>query len=186
IAWARRVEAISPDRPFLLYVAPGATHSPHHAPKDWIGKFKGRFDMGWDKYREETLDRQKKLGVVPANTKLTARPNGLPAWDSLNPDQKRLYARMMEVFAGYGAHVDYHMGRVVDAVKQLPGAENTLFIYIAGDNGSSAEGGIEVSVNENLFFNRVLEKWLDNLNAIDELVVPRHFNHLPAVCVHWM
>ena len=90
-----RVKSISPDRPFFLYVAPGATHSPHHAPKDWIDRFKGQFDMGWDKYQEETLERQKRLGVVPADTKLTARSPGLPAWDSLNADQKRLYARMM-------------------------------------------------------------------------------------------
>src|SRR6185503_15012247 len=169
IAWARRVKSIAPDRPFFLYVAPGATHSPHQAPADWIAKFKGKFDMGWDKYREETLARQKKLGVVPPDTKLTPRPVGLPAWDSLEADQKRLYAHMMEVFAAYGANCDYHMGRVVDALKKLPGADNTIFIYIAGDNGSSAEGGLEGSVNENLFFNGILEKWQDNLKVMDEL-----------------
>jgi arylsulfatase len=186
IAWVRNVKSIAPDRPFFLYVAPGATHSPHHAPKDWIEKFTGKFDMGWDKYREETLERQKKLGVVPPDTKLTERPEGLPAWDSLNADQKRLYARMMEVFAAYGAHCDYHMGRIVDAVKQLPGADNTIFIYIAGDNGSSAEGGIEGSVNENLFFNGILEKWQDNLKVIDELGGPKHFNHFPSAWAHAM
>ena len=104
IAWVRKVKSIAPDRPFFLYVAPGATHAPHHAPKEWIDKFKGKFDMGWDQYREETFARQKKLGVIPPDTKLTKRSEGLPAWDSLNADQKRLYARMMEVFAGYGAH----------------------------------------------------------------------------------
>jgi len=186
IAWVRRVKAIAPDRPFFLYVAPGATHSPHHAPRDWIAKFKGKFDMGWDKYREETLARQKKLGVVSQDAKLTARPPGLPAWDSLNADQKRLYARMMEVFAAYGANADYNMGRIVDAVKQLPGADNTIFIYIAGDNGASAEGGIEGSVNENLFFNGFVEKWQDNLKVIDELGGPRHFNHFPAGWAHAM
>jgi arylsulfatase len=126
IAWTRKVKSIAPDRPFFLYVAPGATHSPHHAPADWIAKFKGKFDMGWDTYREETLARQKKRGVVPQDTKLTARSAGLPAWDSLAADQKRLYARMMEVFAAYGANCDYHMGRIIDAVKQMPGAENTI------------------------------------------------------------
>jgi arylsulfatase len=186
IAWARKVKSISPERPFFLYVAPGATHSPHHAPKEWIDKFKGKFDTGWDKYREETFARQKKLGVVPANAKLTPRSPGLPAWDSLNADQKRLYARMMEVFAAYGAHADHHMGRVVDAVKQLPGAENTIFIYIAGDNGASAEGGIEGSVNENLFFNGFPEKWQDNLKVIDELGGPKHFNHFPSAWAHAM
>jgi arylsulfatase len=180
ISWVRKVKSIAPDRPFFLYVAPGATHSPHQAPADWIAKFKGKFDGGWDQYREETLARQKKLGVVPADTKLTARPPGLPPWDSLNGDQKRLYAHMMEVFAGYGANADYHMGRIVDAVKQMPDADNTIFIYIAGDNGSSAEGGLEGSVNENLFFNGFVEKWQDNLKVIDELGGPKHFNHFPG------
>jgi arylsulfatase A-like enzyme len=186
IAWLRRVKAISPDRPFLMYVAPGANHSPHHAPKEWIDKFKGQFDMGWDKYREQTLERQKKLGVVPPNTKLTARSEGLPAWDSLNADQKRIYARMMEVFAGFAAHCDYEMGRVVEAVKQLPDADNTLFIYIVGDNGASAEGGIEGSINENLFFNGFPEKWQDNLKAIDDLGGPKYFNHFPSAWAHAM
>ena len=186
IAWVRKVKSISPGRPFFLYVAPGATHSPHHAPQEWIDRFKGKFDMGWDKYREETFERQKQLGVIPASAKLTPRPAGLPAWDSLNTDQKRLYTRMMEVFAAYGAHCDYHMGRVVDTVKQLPGGENTIFIYIAGDNGASAEGGIEGSVNENLFFNGFPEKWQDNLKVIDELGGPKHFNHFPSAWAHAM
>jgi len=140
IAWVRKVKTISPNRPFFLYVAPGATHSPHHAPKEWIDKFKGQFDMGWDTYREETFERQKQLGVIPAHAKLTPRPPGLPAWDALNVDQKRLYARMMEVFAAFGAHCDHHMGRIIEAVQQLPGAENTLFLYIASDNGPAPRG----------------------------------------------
>src|SRR6516165_5715543 len=122
IAWMRNVKSLAPDRPFFLYVAPGATHAPHQAPADWIAKFKGQFDMGWDKYREITLERQKKLGVVPPDTKLTPRPESLPAWDSLNADQKRLYARMMEIFAGFGAQIDYEVGRVLDAVAALPEA----------------------------------------------------------------
>jgi arylsulfatase len=186
IAWARKMKSIAPDKPFFLYVAPGATHAPHHAPKDWIEKYKGQFDGGWDKYREETLARQKKLGVVPQDTKLTERSHGLPAWESLNADQKRLYARMMEVFCAYGAHVDHHMGRVIDAVKQLPDADNTLFVYIAGDNGSSAEGGIEGSLCENMFFNGFPEKWQDNIKAIDELGGPKHFNHFPSAWAHAM
>jgi arylsulfatase len=186
IAWVRKVKSIAPDRPFLLYVAPGATHAPHQVARDWIDKFKGKFDMGWDKYREETIERQKRLGVIPANTKLTERSAGLPAWDILNVDQKRLYARMMEVFAAYGAECDYEMGRIIDAVKQLPDADNTIFIYIAGDNGSSAEGGIEGSINENLFFNGFSEKWQDNLKYIDELGGPKHFNHFPAAWAHAM
>ena len=155
IAWMQKVKVIDPDRPFFLYLAPGATHSPHQAPKEWIDKFKGQFDMGWDRYREMTFERQKKLGVIPASAKLTPRPASLPAWDPLNADQKRLYTRMMEVFAGYGAHVDHEIGRVLDAVAKLPDAANTLIIYIVGDNGSSAEGGPEGSTNENAFFNSI-------------------------------
>jgi arylsulfatase A-like enzyme len=186
IAWARKVKSIAPDRPFFLYVAPGATHSPHQVPNDWIARFKGKFDMGWDKYREETLERQKKLGVVPPDTKLTTRSPGLPAWDSLEADQQRLYAHMMEVFAAYGAECDYEMGRIVDAVKAMPDGDDTIIIYMAGDNGASAEGGLEGSVNENLFFNGFSEKWQDNLKVIDELGGPKHFNHFPAAWAHAM
>jgi arylsulfatase len=180
IAWVHRVKSISPDRPFFLYVAPGATHAPHHAPQEWIDKFKGQFDEGWDKYRQITFERQKKLGVVPADAKLTPLPASLPAWDTLQPEQKRLYSRMMEVYAAYGAHADYHMGRVIDAVKLMPGGENTIFIYVAGDNGASAEGGLEGSINENLLFNGFSEKWQDNVKVIDEIGGPKHFNHFPA------
>jgi arylsulfatase A-like enzyme len=186
IAWVRKVKSIAPDKPFFLYVAPGATHAPHHAPAEWIEKFKGQFDAGWDEYRKDALARQKTLGVVPADTELTARSKGLPAWESLNAEQKRLYARMMEVFAGYGAQCDHEMGRIVDAVKQLPDADNTLIIYIAGDNGSSAEGGLEGSLCENLFFNGIVEKWQDNIEAIDELGGPKHFNHFPSAWAHAM
>src|SRR5262247_4090156 len=169
IAWVRKVKSIAPDRPYFLYVATGATHAPHHTPPEWVAKFKGQFDAGWDVYREQTLERQKKLGVVPKDTQLTERSKGLPAWDSLNADQKRLYARMMEIFAGFGSHVDHEMGRVVDAVKRLPDADNTLIIYIAGDNGASAEGGLEGSVNVNLIDTGSTEKWQDNLKVLDEL-----------------
>lgn len=186
IAWVRQAKSIAPGRPFFLYVATGATHAPHHTPKEWIDKFKGKFDEGWDKYREQTLERQKRLGVVPSDTKLTERSRGLPPWDSLNSDQKRLYARMMEVFAGFAEQCDHELGRVVDAVKQLPDSDNTLIIYIAGDNGASAEGGLEGSLCENLFFNGISEKWQDNIKSIDELGGPKHFNHFPAAWAHAM
>ena len=186
ISWVRNVTSISPERPFFLYVAPGATHAPHHAPKDWIAKFKGQFDTGWDKYREETFERQKKLGVIPANAKLTPRPSNFPAWDTLAPEQKRVYARMMEVFAAFGAHVDHHMGRIVDAVKKLPGGENTLFIYVAGDNGASAEGGLDGSLNANRLFNGLPDRWQDALAAIDDLGGPKYYNHFPAAWAHAM
>ncbi|WP_211596418.1 arylsulfatase [Paracoccus aestuariivivens] len=186
ISWVRKVKTIAPTRPFFLYVATGATHSPHQVPEQWTEPFKGKFDEGWDAYREHTLARQKELGVVPENTDLTVRSAGLPEWASLNDNQKRLYSRMMEVFAGYGANADHEMGRVIEAVKSLPGAENTIFIYIAGDNGSSAEGGLEGSVNENLFFNGFPETWQDNIKVIDELGGPKHFNHFPSAWAHAM
>ena len=186
IAWTRRVTSISPDAPFFLYVAPGANHAPHHAPKEWIDKFKGQYDGGWDKYREETFARQKKLGLIPADAKLTPRSEGLPAWETLNADQKKVYARMMEVFAGFAAHVDHHMGRIVDAVRAMPGGDNTIFVYIAGDNGASAEGGLEGCLNENLYFNNYPERWQDNLKHIDELGGPKWFNHFPAPWAHAM
>jgi len=186
IAWVRQAKAIAPEKPYFLYVATGATHAPHHTPREWIDKFKGKFDGGWDKYREETFARQKKLGVIPEETKLTVRSRGLPAWDSLNADQKRLYARMMEVFAGYAAQCDYELGRVIEACKQLPDADNTLIIYIAGDNGASAEGGLEGSLCENMFFNGFSEKWQDNIKAIEELGGPKHFNHFPSAWAHAM
>mgnify|MGYP000165094174 CR=1 FL=1 len=186
IDWVRKMKSIAPDKPYFLYVAPGATHAPHHAPQEWIDKFKGKFDQGWDKYREETFERQKKLGVIPADTKLTTRSKGLPAWDDLNADQKKLYARMMEVFAAYGAHCDYEMGRIIETVKQLPDADNTLIIYIVGDNGSSAEGGLEGSLSENMFFNGFPEKWQDNIKAYDELGGPKHFNHFTSSWAHAM
>ncbi|WP_165230943.1 arylsulfatase [Aquisphaera insulae] len=186
IDWVRRSTSIAPDKPFFLYVAPGANHSPHHAPQEWIDRFRGKFDDGWDAYREATLRRQIEKGVVPPGTKLTARSEGLPAWDTLSDGQKKVYARMMEVFAGYAAHVDHHMGRVVDAVKQLPGADNTIIIYIVGDNGASAEGGLEGSLNENIFFNGLGEKWEQNLAHIDEIGGPKWFNHFPSAWAHAM
>jgi arylsulfatase len=180
IAWMRREKEIDPARPFFLYVAPSATHSRHMAPKEWIDKFKGQFDMGWDKYREMTMERQKRLGVVPPDTRLTPRPESLPAWDSLNADQKRLYARMMEVFAGFGEQIDYETGRVLDAVAAFPDADNTLVIYIMGDNGASAEGGLDGETNELASFKGVFEDWQSSLKHIDDLGGPKYCNHFPA------
>ena len=186
IEWTRRVTDLAPDKPFFLYVAPGANHAPHHAPREWIDRFQGKFDGGWDAYRAETFARQKKLGIVPADAELTARSAGLPAWDTLSDGQKKVAARMMETFAGFAAHVDHHMGRIVDAVKAMPGGENTIFIYIAGDNGASAEGGLDGSLNENLFFNGVPESWEMALAHIDEIGGPKWFNHFPSAWAHAM
>lgn len=145
ITWLHQHDAVAPDKPFFLYYAAGATHSPHHAPQEWVDKYKGRFDQGWDRLREETFQRQKKLGVIPATAELTPRPNELPAWDSLTPEQKKLMAAQAEVFAGFLAHTDYEIGRILHAIEEEGQSDNTLVLYIVGDNGASAEGGLEGS-----------------------------------------
>ncbi|MBD2427445.1 arylsulfatase [Phormidium sp. FACHB-1136] len=180
INYIRQVNAVSPEKPFLVYLAPGAAHAPHQAPREWIDQFKGQFDMGWDKYREEAFARQKKLGVIPADAQLTPRPAALAAWDSLSPEEQRVYARMMEVFAGFTAHVDHEVGRVVDAIDQIGELDNTLVIYIAGDNGASAEGGFNGLLNEMTFFNGLPEKLEDKVAAIDDLGGPLYYNHFPS------
>ena len=180
IDWLMRVRSIDPQKPFFLYMAPGATHAPHHVTQSYIDRFKGQFDMGWDEYRKQTFERQKRLGVIPADALLTPRPAELPAWESLTADQKKLFSRMMEVFAAFTAQTDEELGRLLEAVQSLPDADNTLIIYIVGDNGASAEGGLVGLVNENSFFNNVPEKLEDNLKVIDELGGPKHFNHFPA------
>jgi len=148
IAWLQMQHALAPSKPWLLYYATGTAHAPHHAPKEWIAKYKGQFDQGWDKIREETLDRQIKLGVVPPGTQLTKRPKEIPAWDSLSVDQKRLYARMMEVYAGALSHADDQIGRVLDAMEQSGQMDNTLVIFMMGDNGASAEGTLQGTTSE--------------------------------------
>ncbi|MEZ6052583.1 MAG: arylsulfatase [Planctomycetaceae bacterium] len=180
IRMMRASKAVAPQRPFFVYFATGATHAPHQVPEEWIAKFKGQFDDGWDAYREETIARQKKLGVVPQDTKLTPRPESLPAWDSLPASEKKVYARMMEVFAGFTAHTDHEVGRVVDAIDAMGELDNTLVIYMAGDNGSSAEGGINGLLNEMTFFNAIPEPLESKLAAINTLGTEKHYNHFPA------
>ena len=135
ISWIRFQQALTPDKPFHMYFATGATHAPHHAPKEYIAKYKGKFDQGWDKLREETLKKQIEIGVVPKGTKLTERPKEIPAWDSLSADQKRLFARQMETFAGFAEHTDHEIGRLVQAIEDMGDLDNTLICYIVGDNG---------------------------------------------------
>lgn len=147
IRWMRNVESSGTGKPFFLYFATGGIHAPIQAPKAWIDQYRGRFDAGWDKLREETFARQKRLGVIPANTKLTPRPAELPAWDSLSPEQKRFSARLMEAYAGFLAHTDAQVGKLVDELKARGEFENTLFIYVVGDNGASAEGTLAGSID---------------------------------------
>ena len=148
VAYIRKHNSISPQRPFFTYYCTGTAHAPHHAPKDWIAKYKGKFDQGWDKVREETLERQKKAGVIPQNTKLTVRNDGAPEWNSLSADQKKLYAHEMEVYAGALSYADYNIGRVIQAVRETGQLDNTIIIYIMGDNGASAEGTQQGTTNE--------------------------------------
>jgi arylsulfatase len=148
IRWLHDQKVQSPDKPFFIYYATGATHSPHHVPKEWADRYKGKFDQGWDKLREETFARQKQLGVIPATAKLTSRDPAFPAWDSLSPEEKKLYARQMEVYAGFQENTDYQVGRVVNEIEEMGLAENTLIIYIWGDNGSSMEGTETGTFNE--------------------------------------
>jgi arylsulfatase len=156
VEWLHAVRAQDPTKPWFLYYSTGATHAPHHVPKKWADKYKGKFDGGWDEYRERTLARQKKLGIVPQDTELSKRPDLFPAWDSLNNAQKKLYARQMEVFAGYSENVDWNVGRLLDAIQETGDLDTTLVIYIWGDNGASMEGTLAGSFNETTFLNGVV------------------------------
>ncbi len=186
INWLRMQHAVAPNKPFFAYYAPGTAHAPHHAPKEWIEKFKGKFDQGWDKQREMTLAKQKAMGIVPENTKLTTRSEGIEAWDSLNADEKKVFAHMMEVYAAALAHADHQMARIVDAIDEMGQLDNTLIIYIQGDNGASAEGSRQGLLNEMTFFNNLKEPFSEVLRRMDELGGPMTFNHYPIGWAHAM
>lgn len=187
IEWIRQQHSLAPGKPFFAYYTPGLCHAPHHAPKEWIAKFAGRFDQGWDKVREETLVRQIRLGVVPPGTTLTPRPEEIPAWDSLTGDQKRLYARMMEVYAASLSFCDHNIGRVLNAVEETGELDNTLVIYIQGDNGASAEGTLQGLANEvGVAANGVEESEQYLLSVIDDLGGPLTYNHYPVGWAHAM
>jgi len=180
IAWMNTQQSLTPDKPFYMYFATGATHAPHHAPKEYADKYKGKFSQGWDKVREETLARQKALGVVPENTVLAPKPADIKDWEKLSADEKRLFERQMEIFAGFAEHTDAQVGRLVTALEERGELENTLFFYIVGDNGSSAEGGMVGLYNENTFFNGVPETLETQLEKIDELGTEHTYNHFAA------
>ncbi|KTG11546.1 arylsulfatase [Haloprofundus marisrubri] len=169
---------VDPDKPFFTYFCPGACHAPHQVPEEWAAKYDGKFDMGWENAREEILERQKELGIVPENTELSPYNEDVPEWDPLSDDEKRLYARMMEVFAGFLEHTDAQIGKVLDYIDELGELDNTLVVLVS-DNGASAEGGPTGSVDENRFFNNVPEDFDENLAAIDDLGGPKYFNHYP-------
>ena len=180
ISWMRTTRSVAPDKPFFMWFATGATHAPHHAPQSFIDRFRGMFDGGWDVYRQQAFERQKELGVIPQDARLTPRPKELPAWDSLSTDEKRLYARMMEVFAGFTAHTDYEIGRVVDLLRESGEFENTLIIYSVGDNGASGEGGLNGTVNGMSYFNDIPETLETMVKNIDGLGGASFYNNFPV------
>ena len=179
IAWLRYSKSVNPDKPALLYFAPGAAHAPHHSPAEWRERFKGQFDQGWDKVREETYQRQLQMGIIPPGTENTPRPEWCPAWDSLSAGEQRLYARFMENFAGFLAFTDHECGRLLDAVAQLPDANNTLIFYMVGDNGASSEGRLTGTINEIMNLNGIPSNLEENLKRIDEIGAPDTEPHYP-------
>ena len=168
VQWLHAVRAQDPRKPWMMYYSTGATHAPHHVFSEWADKYQGRFDQGWDVYRQETLERQKKLGIVPPDTELTARPELFPAWDTLGDDEKKLYARQMEVFAGFSENADWNVGRLLDAVDALGERDNTVVFYIWGDNGASMEGTVTGSFNEMTFLNGVVLEPAQQLALIQQ------------------
>jgi arylsulfatase len=180
ITWVRFQQTMTPDRPFFIYFAPGATHAPHHVPKEWADKYKGRFDGGWDQYREQALARQIRLGVVPPGTRLAPKPAAIRDWSTLSQDERRLFARQMEVYAGFAEQTDHEIGRLAKVLEDLGVMDNTLFIYIAGDNGASAEGGLTGTSNELTYFNAVQESVADQLTRLDRWGGPETYPHFAA------
>ncbi|MCE2932751.1 MAG: arylsulfatase [Hyphomicrobiales bacterium] len=186
IGWIGQQKVLAPDKPFFVYFAPGATHAPHHVPKEWADKYKGEFDGGWDKLREAIFDRQKKLGVIPANCQLTSRPKEVPAWDDMPEAFKPVLRREMEVYAGYLEYTDHHVGRILDTLDKLGIADNTLIYYIIGDNGASAEGSINGCYNEMSYFNGLqsLETPEYLTERLDKLGGPESYNHYAVGWAH--
>jgi len=180
ITWARSQQSLTPDKPFFIYFATGATHAPHQVPADWVDRYKGKFDNGWDVYREQTLARQIELGIVPEGTELASKPDDIVEWDTLSADEQRLYARQMEVFAAFAEHTDHEVGRLVDAIEAMGEMDNTLFIYIFGDNGSSAEGGLNGTFNETIVLNGLPDPVEDQLQYMDEWGGPTSYPHFQA------
>lgn len=180
ISWVRYQQALSPDKPFFMYFAPGATHAPHHVPKEWADKYKGKFDMGWDKLRELTLARQKKMGLVPQNTQLAPKPKDIKDWDKLSAEEKKLFTRQMEVYAGFAEQTDYEVGRLYATIQELGIMDNTVFIFIEGDNGASAEGGMNGMFSEMTYFSGVVETVPDMLKHCDDWGGPSTYPHFAA------
>jgi arylsulfatase A-like enzyme len=188
IDWVRQQKALMPDKPFFVYYAPGATHAPHHVPREWADKYRGRFDEGWDALRERTLARQKELGVIPPEAELTERPEEIPAWDDMPEELKPVLARQMEVYAGFLEHTDLHIGRLIAALEDLKVLDDTLIYCIIGDNGASAEGTINGTFNETISLNGAAALETPEFMAarIDKLGTPEAYNHYAVGWAHAM
>ncbi len=188
VGWIRQQKSLMPDKPFFAYMAPGATHAPHHVWPEWADRYKGRFNLGWDHLRRETFELQKHLGVIPPDAELTARPDEIPAWDDMPDQLKPILARQMEIYAGFLEHVDFHMGRVVDAVEELGLLDDTLIYYVVGDNGASAEGQLNGTFNELFTFNGMAAVETPEFLAskLDALGGPNAFNHYAVGWAHAM
>src|SRR6201991_1307138 len=188
MAWVSQQKALAADKPFFVYFAPGATHAPHHVPKEWADKYKGKFDQGWDKLREETFARQKALGVIPPDCQLTARHKEIPAWDEMPAALKPVLIRQMEVYAGFLEYADYHVGRLVDSIKKLNLLDDTLIYYIVGDNGASAEGTINGTYNEMINFNgaAAMETPEFMMERLAQFGGPDSYNHYSVGWAHAM
>ena len=180
ISWVRFQQALSPEKPFFMYYAPGATHAPHHVPKEWIEKYKGKFDQGWDKIRQQTLERQIKLGVVPPGTKLAPKPKDIKDWEALSTDEKKLFSRQMEVYAGFAEQTDYEAGRLISSLEKLGVLDNTIIVFIAGDNGASAEGQMNGMFSEMTYFSGIPETVPDMLKHYDEWGSESTYPHFSA------
>jgi arylsulfatase len=176
VSFIADAKQVAPNKPFFLYFCTGAMHAPHHVPKEWSDRYKGKFDDGWEAYREKVFNKQKELGIIPADAELSRHDPDVKPWSQCSQEERKLYARMMEVFAGFLTHTDHHIGRLLDFLKTIGELDNTLIMLIS-DNGASSEGGPTGSVNENLFFNNVPESLEENLKQIDKLGGPDTFNH---------
>ena len=179
VAWIKQQKALAPERPFFTYFAPGATHAPHHCPEEWIEKYKGRFDDGWDALRDATFARQKEMGVIPADAELPLRHAEISSWDDMPDEMKPVLSRQMEVYAGFLEHTDHHVGRIIDAIDDIGVLDNTLIYYIIGDNGASAEGTMNGAFNEMANFNGMaaLETPEFMQSKIDDFGSPDSYNH---------
>ncbi len=180
INWVKAQQSMTPDKPFFMYFATGAVHAPHHVSKEWSDKYKGKFDKGWDVIRDETTKKMKSLGIIPENTNLAPKPTDIKDWKKLSKNERKLFARQAEVFAGFMEMTDYEVGRLIDAIEEIGEMDNTLIFFVAGDNGTSAEGGMVGMYNEMTYFNGVEEKVEDLIPLMDDWGLENTFPHMAA------